>query len=232
MPTPGQQYTIQPEDTLNKIATAAYGAANTGQGVTAIEQANPTIVPDDLQIGQKIYIPFLAGGRGEGEERPARSGDRRDRHADPALGGNHPPGAGVASTAWVLLDGQHASSLAACACLIWASQRVTWMPWNPAPSFRADHRHICKCQGVRSLRLQRRYLPDLSPGWSGGPWGRWAVLWQAVWDRLDLGAAPGRRTVRSYDARRSAASAGSVRHAVLAGNTTKSGGGPRSARSG
>ena len=60
-PTPGQQYTIQPEDTLNKIATAAYGAANTGQGVTAIEQANPTIVPDDLQIGQKIYIPFLAG---------------------------------------------------------------------------------------------------------------------------------------------------------------------------
>ena len=59
-PTPGQQYTIQPGDTLNKIAAAAYGAASTGQGVTAIEQANPAIVPDDLQIGQKIYIPVLA----------------------------------------------------------------------------------------------------------------------------------------------------------------------------
>jgi len=58
-PTPGQQYTIQSGDTLNKIATAAYGAADTGPGVTAIERANPTIVPDDLQIGQKIYIPVL-----------------------------------------------------------------------------------------------------------------------------------------------------------------------------
>ena len=60
-PVPGQEYTIQPGDTLNSIATAAYGAANAEQGVTAIENANPGIVPDDLQVGQEIMIPVLGG---------------------------------------------------------------------------------------------------------------------------------------------------------------------------
>jgi chitinase len=58
-PMPGQEYTIQPGDTLYNIATVAYGAANAGQGVTAIEATNPGIDPDDLQIGQQIYIPVL-----------------------------------------------------------------------------------------------------------------------------------------------------------------------------
>ena len=58
-PTPGQQYTIRAGDTLYSIATAAYGAADADQGVTAIEAANPGIDPDDLQIGQVIYIPVL-----------------------------------------------------------------------------------------------------------------------------------------------------------------------------
>ena len=58
-PTPGQECTIQPGDTLYNIATVAYGAANAGQGVTAIEAANPGIDSDDLQIGQQIYIPVL-----------------------------------------------------------------------------------------------------------------------------------------------------------------------------
>jgi hypothetical protein len=58
-PTPGQEYTIQPGDTLYNIATAAYGAANADQGVTAIEAANPGIDPNNLQIGQQIYIPVL-----------------------------------------------------------------------------------------------------------------------------------------------------------------------------
>ena len=61
MPTPGQQYTIQPGDTLFNLATAAYGAANADQGVNAIEAANPDIVPDNLQVGQVIFIPVLGG---------------------------------------------------------------------------------------------------------------------------------------------------------------------------
>ena len=87
-PTPGQQYTIQPGDTLNKIATAAYGAANAGQGVTAIEQANPTIVPDDLQIGQKIYIPFLAGTDTPtpGQQYTIQPGDTLNKIATAAYG--------------------------------------------------------------------------------------------------------------------------------------------------
>ena len=60
-PVPGQKYTIQAGDTLNSIATAAYGAANADAGVTAIEAANPGINPDDLQIGQEIMIPVLGG---------------------------------------------------------------------------------------------------------------------------------------------------------------------------
>jgi chitinase len=59
-PTPGQEYTIRPGDTLYSIATFAYSAANASQGVTAIATANPGIDPDDLQIGQQIYIPVLA----------------------------------------------------------------------------------------------------------------------------------------------------------------------------
>jgi uncharacterized protein YkwD len=58
-PVPGQEYTIQSGDTFSKIATAAYGAANTDAGVTAIEQANPSADPNDLQIGQEIFIPVL-----------------------------------------------------------------------------------------------------------------------------------------------------------------------------
>ena len=58
---PGQEYTIQPGDTLYSIATAAYGAASADAGVTAIENANPGINPDDLQPGQQIMIPVLAG---------------------------------------------------------------------------------------------------------------------------------------------------------------------------
>jgi hypothetical protein len=73
MPTPGQEYTIQPGDTLYNIATVAYAATNAGQGVTAIEAANPGIDPDDLQIGQQICIPILT-----------KLG--RDGHADPAPG--------------------------------------------------------------------------------------------------------------------------------------------------
>jgi chitinase len=58
-PTPGQPYTVQAGDTLYSIATAAYGAADAGQGVTGLEAANPGIDPDDLQIGQVIYVPVL-----------------------------------------------------------------------------------------------------------------------------------------------------------------------------
>jgi LysM repeat protein len=58
-PAPGQQYTILPGDTLYSIATAAYGAANADQGVTAIEAANPGIDPNKLQPGQNINIPVL-----------------------------------------------------------------------------------------------------------------------------------------------------------------------------
>ena len=60
-PVPGQPYTIQSGDTLNSIATAAYGASNADAGVTAIENANPGINPNDLQIGQQIKIPVLGG---------------------------------------------------------------------------------------------------------------------------------------------------------------------------
>jgi Phage tail lysozyme/LysM domain len=58
-PVPGQEYTIQPGDTLFKIATAAYGAANANAGVAAIEADNPGIVPTNLNIGQEIMIPVL-----------------------------------------------------------------------------------------------------------------------------------------------------------------------------
>ena len=60
-PTPGQQYTIQSGDTLFSIATAAYGASNADQGVTAIEKANPGLNPTALQIGQQISIPATLG---------------------------------------------------------------------------------------------------------------------------------------------------------------------------
>jgi predicted chitinase len=60
-PTPGQQYTIQAGDTLFDLATAAFGAANANQGVTAIEAANPGIDPANLQIGQAISIPAVNG---------------------------------------------------------------------------------------------------------------------------------------------------------------------------
>jgi nucleoid-associated protein YgaU len=76
-PVPGQQYTIQSGDTLYSIATAAYGAANAGAGVTAIEAANPGINPNDLQVGQEIMIPVL-GGTGApvpGQEYTIQSGD-------------------------------------------------------------------------------------------------------------------------------------------------------------
>ena len=87
-PTPGQQYTIQPGDTLNNIATAAYGAANADQGVTAIEAANPGIDPDDLQIGQEIYIPVL-GGTGTptpGQQYTIQPGDTLNNIATAAYG--------------------------------------------------------------------------------------------------------------------------------------------------
>jgi LysM repeat protein len=58
-PVPGQEYTIQPGDTLYRIATAAYGAGNADEGVSAIEAANPGINPNDLQVGQEIMIPVL-----------------------------------------------------------------------------------------------------------------------------------------------------------------------------
>jgi chitinase len=58
-PAPGQQYTVQPGDTLYSIATAAYGAAAADQGVSAIEAANPGIDPNDLQPGQVINIPIF-----------------------------------------------------------------------------------------------------------------------------------------------------------------------------
>ena len=58
-PVPGQEYTIQPGDTLYSIATAAYGAGNADAGVASIEAANPGIDPNDLQVGQEIMIPVL-----------------------------------------------------------------------------------------------------------------------------------------------------------------------------
>ncbi|MBV9820108.1 MAG: LysM peptidoglycan-binding domain-containing protein [Solirubrobacterales bacterium] len=58
-PTPGQEYTVQPGDTLDSIARAAYGATNAHQGVTAMEAGNPGIDPGDLQPGQVISIPVL-----------------------------------------------------------------------------------------------------------------------------------------------------------------------------
>jgi uncharacterized protein YkwD len=60
-PTPGQKYAIKPGDTLFSIATAAYGAASADRGVTAIEAANPGIIPTALQVGQQINIPVLDG---------------------------------------------------------------------------------------------------------------------------------------------------------------------------
>ena len=69
-PTPGQKYAIKPGDTLFSIATAAYGAANASQGVTAIETANPGLNPTDLQAGQEINIPIL-GGTGRPAPAPA-----------------------------------------------------------------------------------------------------------------------------------------------------------------
>jgi len=87
-PAPGQDYTIQPGDTLYNIATAAYGAANADQGVTAIEAANPGIDPNDLQIGQQIYIPVL-GGTGTpvpGQEYTIQPGDTLYNIATAAYG--------------------------------------------------------------------------------------------------------------------------------------------------
>ena len=54
-----QQYTIQSGDTLYNLATAAYGEANAEVGVTLIEDANPGIIPTDLQVGQQITIPVF-----------------------------------------------------------------------------------------------------------------------------------------------------------------------------
>ena len=87
-PVPGQEYTIRSGDTLNSIATAAYGAANADAGVTAIEAANPGINPNDLQIGQEIKIPVL-GGTGApvpGQEYTIRSGDTLNSIATAAYG--------------------------------------------------------------------------------------------------------------------------------------------------
>ena len=69
-PTPGQKYALKPGDTLFSIATAAYGAANASQGVTAIETANPGINPTDLQAGQQINIPVLGGTGTTGTGQP------------------------------------------------------------------------------------------------------------------------------------------------------------------
>ena len=69
-PTPGQPYTIKPGDTLFSIATAAYGAANASQGVTAIEAANSGLNPTDLQAGQQINIPVLGGTGTTGTGQP------------------------------------------------------------------------------------------------------------------------------------------------------------------
>ena len=87
-PVPGQPYTIRSGDTLNSIATAAYGAANATAGVTAIENANPGIYPNDLQIGQQINIPVL-GGTGPpvpGQPYTIRSGDTLNSIATAAYG--------------------------------------------------------------------------------------------------------------------------------------------------
>ena len=95
-PVPGQEYTIQAGDTLNSIAAAAYGAANADAGVTAIEAANPGIVPDDLQIGQEIMIPVL-GGTGPpvpGREYTVQAGDTLNSIAAAAYGAAN-AGAGV-----------------------------------------------------------------------------------------------------------------------------------------
>jgi N-acetylmuramoyl-L-alanine amidase len=74
MPTPGQQYTIQAGDTLFSIATAAYGAAGANAGVTAIETANPGIVPTQLQVGQQISIPSLSAPT-QNQQYTVQSGD-------------------------------------------------------------------------------------------------------------------------------------------------------------
>ena len=87
-PVPGQPYTIQSGDTLNSIATAAYGPANADAGVTAIENANPGINPDDLQIGQEINIPVLGrtGGPVPGQPYTIQSGDTLNSIATAAYG--------------------------------------------------------------------------------------------------------------------------------------------------
>ena len=87
-PPPGQEYTIRSGDTLNSIAAAAYGAANADAGVAAIEAANPGINANDLQIGQEIMIPVLAGTGAPvpGQEYTIRSGDTLNSIAAAAYG--------------------------------------------------------------------------------------------------------------------------------------------------
>src|SRR5271165_4462697 len=74
-PTPGQKYAIQPGDTLFSIATAAYGAANATQGVTAIEAANPGINPTALP-DRKSTSPPSAGPARPRPARPRRANER------------------------------------------------------------------------------------------------------------------------------------------------------------
>ena len=95
-PVPGREYAVQAGDTLNSIAAAAYGAASAGAGVTAIENANPGIVPDDLQIGQEIMIPVLAGTGPPvpGREYKVQAGDTLNSIAAAAYGAAS-AGAGV-----------------------------------------------------------------------------------------------------------------------------------------
>jgi nucleoid-associated protein YgaU len=51
-----QQYTIQPGDTLVKIAERVYGDGNQW---TRIRDANPGIDPNNLRIGQQLTLPTL-----------------------------------------------------------------------------------------------------------------------------------------------------------------------------
>ena len=86
-PVPGQEYMIQPGDTLFNIATAAYGAGNANAGVAAIETANPGINPNNLQVGHEIEIPVLGGTAPmPGQEYTIRAGDTLFNIATAAYG--------------------------------------------------------------------------------------------------------------------------------------------------
>ena len=64
-PQKGFDYTIEKNDTLSLIVQA-YREKNIKVTTEQILKANPTLKPNQLRVGQKIFIPAPANARGEG----------------------------------------------------------------------------------------------------------------------------------------------------------------------